>query len=275
MSLVSMNEILPAARKAGRAIGAFNAANYETAVAIIKAAEAEKSPVILQLYSRLFGNGKAEALGGLLIRLAEKCSQPVAVHMDHGESIEQVRNALSWGYTSVMRDGSRLPFAENVAVTSEAVALAHAVGASAEGEIGHVAMGDATALSDVEETCQFAAATKVDALAVSIGTAHGYYKQTPKLDLELCRQISERLPGLPLVLHGGTGTPIEDVQKAIALGITKINVATEFQHTFLKAVQADLEAANGNFIPVDKFMDAPIERCAEHLRKLIRAFALR
>lgn len=275
MSLVSMNEILPAARKASRAIGAFNAANYETAVAIIKAAEAEKSPVILQLYSRLFANGKAEALGGLLIRLAEKCSQPVAVHMDHGESLEQVRNALSWGYTSVMLDGSRLPFAENVAITSEAVALAHAAGASAEGEIGHVAMGDATALSDVEETCRFAAATKVDALAVSIGTAHGYYKQTPKLDLERCRQIGERLPGLPLVLHGGTGTPLEDVQKAIALGITKINVATEFQHTFLKAVQAGLEAANGNFIPVDKFMDAPIERCTEHLRGLIRAFALR
>jgi ketose-bisphosphate aldolase len=270
-----MNEILPAARKAGRAIGAFNAANYETAVAIIKAAEAEKSPVILQIYSRLFANGKAEALGGLLIRLAEKCSQPVAVHMDHGESLEQVRNALSWGYNSIMLDGSRLPFAENVALTSEAVALAHAAGASAEGEIGHVAMGDETALSDVEETCQFAAATKVDALAVSIGTAHGYYKQTPKLDLELCRQIGERLPKLPLVLHGGTGTPIADVQKAITLGITKINVATEFQHTFLKAVQADLEAAAGKFIPIDKFMDAPIERCTEHLRKLIRAFALR
>lgn len=275
MPLVSMNEILPAARKAGRAIGAFNAANYETAVAIIKAAEAEKSPVILQIYSRLFANGKAEALGGLLIRLAEKCSQPVAVHMDHGESLEQVRNALNWGYNSIMLDGSRLPFAENVALTSEAVALAHAAGASAEGEIGHVAMGDETALSDVEETCQFAAATKVDALAVSIGTAHGYYKQTPKLDLELCRQIGERLPKLPLVLHGGTGTPIADVQKAIALGITKINVATEFQHTFLKAVQADLEAAAGKFIPIDKFMDAPIERCTEHLRKLIRAFALR
>ena len=275
MPLVSMNEILPAARKAGRAIGAFNAANYETAVAIIKAAEAEKSPVILQIYSRLFANGKAEALGGLLIRLAEKCSQPVAVHMDHGESLEQVRNALSWGYNSIMLDGSRLPFAENVALTSEAVALAHAAGASAEGEIGHVAMGDETALSDVEETCQFAAATQVDALAVSIGTAHGYYKQTPKLDLELCRQIGERLPKLPLVLHGGTGTPIADVQKAITLGITKINVATEFQHTFLKAVQADLEAAAGKFIPIDKFMDAPIERCTEHLRKLIRAFALR
>lgn len=275
MPLVTMNEILPAARKAGRAIGAFNAANYETALAIIKAAEAEKSPVILQLYSRLFANGKAEALGGLLLRLAEKCSQPVAVHMDHGENLEQVRNALSWGYNSVMLDGSRLPYAENVAVTREAVKLAHAVGASAEGEIGHVAMGDASSLSDVEESYRFAKETGVDALAVSIGTAHGYYKEPPKLDLELCRKIGERLPTLPLVLHGGTGTPIEEVQKAIALGITKINVATEFQHSFLKAVQAGLDAAQGAFIPVDRFMDEPVAICSEHLRKLIRAFALR
>ncbi len=191
-----------------------------------------------------------------------------------GADLDQWATALDRPTDAVFFETPSNPMQELVDIRAVSD-LAHAVGASAEGEIGHVAMGDATALSDVEETCRFAAATKVDALAVSIGTAHGYYKQTPKLDLELCRQISERLPGLPLVLHGGTGTPIEDVQKAIALGITKINVATEFQHTFLKAVQADLEAANGNFIPVDKFMDAPIERCAEHLRKLIRAFALR
>jgi len=274
MPLVTMNEILPAARRAGRAVGAFNAANYETAVAVIQAAEAEKSPVILQLYSRLFGNGKAEALGGLLIRLAQKCSQPVALHLDHGENLEQVRNALDWGYTSIMLDGSRLPLAENAAVTAEAVRLAHAAGASAEGEIGHVAMGDDTALTDVEHACQFAAETGVDALAISIGTAHGYYPSTPKLDLERCRQIGERLPGLPLVLHGGTGTPLDEVQKAIACGIAKINVATEFQHAFLKAVQADLAAAEGKFTPIDKFMDGPTAVCVEHLRRLIRAFAL-
>ena len=275
MSLVTMNDILPAARRAGRAIGAFNAANYETAVAVIQAAEAEKSPVILQLYSRLFGNGKAEALGGLLIRLAQKCSQPVALHLDHGENLEQVRNALDWGYTSIMLDGSRLPDADNIAATAAAVRLAHAAGASAEGEIGHVAMGDATALTEVESACQFAAETGVDALAISIGTAHGYYQTAPKLDLERCRQIGERLPGLPLVLHGGTGTPLADVQRAIANGITKINVATEFQHCFLKNVQAGLDALNGNFTPIDKFMDGPIAACVEHLRGLIRAFALR
>ena len=141
MPLVTMNEILPAARRAGKAIGAFNAANYETAVAVIQAAEAEKSPVILQVYSRMFGNGKAEALGGLLIRLAQKCSQPVALHLDHGENLEQVRNALDWGYNSIMLDGSRLPYADNVAAT--AAAGPHALRRGrAEGEGGGAALAD-------------------------------------------------------------------------------------------------------------------------------------
>lgn len=275
MPLVSMNEILPEARRQGIAIGAFNAANYETAVAVVKAAEAEQSPVILQLYSRLFANGKANALGGLLIRLAQNCSQKVAIHLDHGESLEQVNNALAWGYTSVMLDGSRLPFDENVAVTAEAVRRAHTANASCEGEIGHVAMGDETALTVPDEALDFAKKTGVDALAVSIGTVHGYYKAQPKLDIERCREIGQALPGLPLVLHGGTGTPIDDIQKAIPCGIAKINVATEFQHCFLKALHADLVEADGKFTPVDKFMDHATEACTEHLRRLIRAFALK
>lgn len=275
MAIVTMKEILQDARRRGIALGAFNAANYETACAIVQAAELEESPVILQVYSRMFGNGKAEALGGLLIRLAEKCPQKVALHLDHGENLEQVRNALEWGYTSVMLDGSRLPFNENVALTKQAATLAHQAKATCEGEIGHVAMADETELTDPEEARKFAELTGVDALAVSIGTVHGYYKAEPKLDIGRCREIGQALPNMPLVLHGGTGTPISEVQKVIPLGIAKINVATEFQHCFLKAVQADLEAAAGKFIPIDKFMDAPTAACVEHLRKLIRAFALK
>lgn len=272
---VTLNEILPDARRAGIGIGAFNATNFETAIAVIKAAEAEKSPVILQIFQRMFANNKAKYLAGTLIRLAEDCSQPVALHLDHGADISQVENALKWGYTSVMLDGSRLPFDENAAITAKATQLAHAASAACEGEIGHVAMGDDTALTIVEEAVRFAQTTGVDALAVSIGTAHGYYKAKPKLDLERCAAIGKALPTMPLVLHGGTGTPIADIQKAITLGITKINIATEFQHCFLKAVQAGLQELNGNFVPIDKFMDAPTDACVEHLRKLIRAFALK
>lgn len=275
MSLVTMNEILPAARRAGIGIGAFNAANFETAMAVIQAAEEEQSPVILQLYSRMFANGKACFLAGTLISLAESCSQAVALHLDHGSDLKQVKDALSWGYTSVMLDGSNLSYSENVAVTAEAVRLAHEAGATCEGEIGHVAMGDQTALTDVDEACNFAKETGVDALAVSIGTAHGYYKAEPKLDFDRCGEIGRSMPELPLVLHGGTGTPLADVQKVIALGITKINIATEFQHCFLKAVHGALNEADGKFTPVDKFMDGPTEACVQHIRRLIRVFALK
>jgi len=273
MSIVTLRELLPSARAQKRAVGAFNIANYETARAVILAAEHEKSPVIIQLYMRLFNSDKAYDLAGSLIRMAERCSQPVALHLDHGESVEQVENALKWGYTSVMFDGSRLPYEENVKLTRRSAELAHAAGASVEGEIGHVAMGDETALTEPEEAEAFAAATGVDALAVSIGTAHGYYKNEPKLDIDRCRAIAERLPDVPLVLHGGSGTPLDQVRKAIENGIAKINVATEFQDTFLKSTERELAALNGKFVPVDKFMDPITEDCAAHIARLIRFFA--
>lgn len=273
MSLVTMRELLPAARKQKRAVGAFNIANYETARAVILASEREQSPVIIQLYMRLFNSDKAYDLAGALIRMAERCNQPVALHLDHGESLEQVERALKWGYTSVMLDGSRLPYAENVRQTRLAADKAHAAGASAEGEIGHVAMGDETALTDPDEAAAFAAASGVDALAVSIGTAHGYYKSEPKLDIDRCRAIAERLPDVPLVLHGGSGTPLDQVRRAIENGIAKINVATEFQHTFLTATNAELAKLDGKFVPVDKFMDPVTEECAAHIARLIRFFS--
>ncbi|MBR0458437.1 MAG: class II fructose-bisphosphate aldolase [Victivallales bacterium] len=270
-----MKDILPAAHKARIGSGAFNAANFETAMAIIQAAEEEKSPVILQLYMRMFDSNKAKWLGGALIRMAKDCSQPVALHLDHGKSLEQVKHALEWGYTSVMLDGSNLPFDENVAITAEAARLAHAAGASCEGEIGHVAMGDQTAYTDPDEAAKFAAATGVDALAVSIGTVHGYYKAAPLIRADLCANIAAKIPDLPLVLHGGTGTPMADVQKVIREGITKINIATQFQDCYLPAMEAELKKLNGAFLPVDKFMDPPTDACVAHIRKLIRQFALK
>ena len=135
-----MKEILPQARKEKRAVGAFNIANYETAAAVLKAAEAEKSPVIIQLYNRLFNSNKAYDLAGMLIRLAHRSSQPVALHLDHGDNVGQVKDALAWGYTSVMYDGSRLPFDENVRITRFCVDYAKSFGASVEAEIGHVAL---------------------------------------------------------------------------------------------------------------------------------------
>jgi fructose-bisphosphate aldolase class II len=273
MALVTMREILPEARKQKRAVGGFNIANYETARAVVMAAEQEKSPVVIQLYMRMFHSEKACDLAGALLRMIKRANQPIALHLDHGESIGQVRNAISWGYTSVMFDGSNLPFDENIKRTKQAADYAGANGASCEGEIGHVAMGDETALTEPDEAYEFAVATGVDALAVSIGTAHGYYKSEPRLDIERCRAIAGRLPDVPLVLHGGSGTPPAEVRKVIQCGVAKINVATEFQDTFLKATRAKLNGLDGKFVPIDKFMDPVTDECAAHVSRLIRFFA--
>lgn len=271
--LVNMKEMLTAARKARKAVGAFNTANYELSRAILKAAEAENEPVIIQLYMRLFDSEKAYDLCGMLQRLATRAKVPVALHLDHGATIKQAKDALAWGYTSVMYDGSRDPFEKNAQDTAFVAQYAHAVGATCEGEIGHVAQGDETALTDVEEAAKFAAATGVDALAVSIGTAHGYYKAAPKIDVDRCRAIAAALPDTPLVLHGGSGTPLGDVRKVIEAGVAKVNIATEFMDTYLKATRQELNALDGKFVPVDKFYDPVVDACAAHVQRLIRFFA--
>lgn len=273
MALVTMKEMLIAARKEKRAVGAFNAGNYETARAILMAAEKENQPVIIQLYNRLFDSEKAYDLAGTLLRLAHRAKVPVALHLDHGATIQQVKDALAWGYTSVMYDGSRLPFEENVKNTAFCSQYAKSFGASVEGEIGHVAQGDETALTQVEEAVEFARLTQVDALAVSIGTAHGYYKSEPKLDIERCQAIADALPEVPLVLHGGSGTPLADVRKSIEAGIAKINIATEYMDTYLKSSRKELEKLDGKFIPVDKYFDPIVDECAAHAARLIRFFA--
>ena len=273
MPLVNMQEMLLSARKAKHAVGAFNVANYETALAVFKAAEAEKEPVIVQLYMRLFDTGKARDLAPTLRGLAERAAVPVALHLDHGSTEKQAADALAWGYTSVMFDGSRLPFDENAARTKAVADAAHAAGATCEGEIGHVAMGDETALTEPDEAAAFAKASGVDALAVSIGTAHGDYKAEPKLDIPRCAAIAEALPGVPLVLHGGSGTPLADVRRAIESGIAKVNIATEFLDTYIKTTLKVFGDLNGGFVPPDKLADPIVDACAAHVARLIRFFA--
>ena len=271
--LTNMKEMLCEARGAKRAVGAFNVANYETALAVFRAAEAEREPVIVQLYMRLFDTGKARDLAPTLRGLAERATVPVALHLDHGATEKQASDALAWGYTSVMFDGSRLPFDENAARTKAVADAAHAAGATCEGEIGHVAMGDETALTEPDEAAAFATASGVDALAVSIGTAHGYYKAEPKLDIPRCAAIAEALPGVPLVLHGGSGTPLADVRRAIESGIAKVNIATEFLDTYIKATLKVFGDLNGGFVPPDKLADPIVDACAAHVSRLIRFFA--
>ena len=273
MSLVNIKEMLSAARKAKKAVGAFNITNYETAAAVLKAAEAENEPVIIQLYMRLFDTGKAYDLCGMLQRLAFRGKVPVALHLDHGNTVREATDALAWGYTSVMYDGSRSSYEENVKWTKHVADYAHALGATCEGEIGHVAVGDETALTDVAEAASFAKATGVDALAVSIGTVHGFYKAEPKLDIARCAAIAAELPDVPLVLHGGSGTPLADVRKSVEAGVAKINIATEFLDGYIKSTLKVFGDLNGAFVPPDKLADPIIDACAAHVQRLIRFFA--
>jgi len=271
MPLVTMNEILPIARKERRAVGAFNVANFETVMTVIHAAEEEQSPVIVQVYERLFGNPGIRPLSAMILAAAEDAAVPVAVHLDHGASIDQVARAIRYGYTSVMFDGSKLEFEENVRLSRQVAELAHAVGASAEAEIGHVPMNaqDDIPLSDPDEAVEFAERTGVDVLAVSIGTRHGFYKSEPKIDVDRCRRIAERLP-IPMVLHGGSGTPMDKVREVIQCGVAKVNIATEFQHRFIELVGRAAAEKGDSFLPVDRFMGPPLDELTAFVRERIR-----
>ena len=271
--LVTLKEILPEARRKKRAVGAFNVANYEAALGVIKAAEREKLPAIIQIFQRLFLSEKGSDLAGTLLRMANRCTQPIVVHLDHGGSLEIVCASLAAGCSSAMFDGSMLAFEKNVELTKRAADYSHMLGASCEGEIGHVAMGDENAITSVEEAVGFYSSTGVDALAVSIGTVHGFYKSKPKIDVARCADISAALPDVPLFLHGGTGTPPEDLRSVIENGVSKINIATEFMDTFLKSTRRELDALDGKFLPIDKFMDPVIDDCAAHAARLMRFFA--
>jgi len=273
MSLVTAKEILVPARREGRAIGAFNIANFETGVAVVEAAEAEKRPVIIQVYQRLMGGHHIDALAAMMLCLAKNSSVPVAIHLDHGASLDQVKLALELGFTSVMFDGSVLPIEENIKQTREAVKMAAKRGASVEAEIGHVPLSGEKdiPLPTPEEVADFVAKTGVDSLAVAVGTVHGYYKGEPKIDLELGRKAGKAV-SIPLVLHGGSGTPEATVRSLVKSGFAKVNVATEFQHAFQKRLTADLEALQGKFLPADKLMIAPTEEAAAFLRKMIKLF---
>ena len=271
--LVTLNDILPAARREKRAVGAFNIGNYETAIAIVRAAEELQLPVIVQVFSRLVDHGHAGPLGALVRHLAEKATVPVVLHLDHGSSLEQVRIALDAGFTSVMLDASKLPYAENVALVKEAVRLAHAAGATAEGEIGHVPMNGSTmAVSDPEETLHFYEETQVDALAVSIGTVHGFYKAEPNIRVDLCAKLAEMIP-VPLVLHGGSGTPREKVRAVIRNGIAKINVATEYLYEFQMATKERVNECGDKFVSTDILMAPVVDRCYEFIRDDLAFFA--
>lgn len=247
MRLVSMKEMLNTAKDQGYAVGQFNVNNLEYAQAILEAAEEEQSPVILGV-----SEGAARYMGGykVAVKMAEALMEeygttvPVAMHLDHGSSFAACAEAIHAGFPSVMIDGSHLPLEENIALTKKVVELAHLHGVSVEAELGRIGgqeddlvVDDAEAMYAIPSECeQLVAETKVDCFAPALGSVHGPYKGEPNLGFDRMEEIMH-LTNVPLVLHGGTGIPTKDIQRAISLGTAKINVNTENQIAQAKKVR--------------------------------------
>lgn len=231
MALVKMKELLLQAKEENRAVGAFSVGNLEMVKGAVKAAEDYNTPIILQIAEVRLPHSPLVLMGPMMVEAAKKSSVPIAVHLDHGKSLEVLSQALAYGFTSIMMDGSTLPFEENIEMTLQAVDLAKKYGATVEAELGLVG-GSEDGKTDEGIRCTnpqdakvFLERTGVDALAVAIGNAHGNYPVAPRLAFDVLEAI-DKITSVPLVLHGGTGITPEDFRKAISLGIRKINIAT-------------------------------------------------
>ncbi|MBR3564060.1 MAG: class II fructose-bisphosphate aldolase [Clostridia bacterium] len=232
------------AHMGGYAVPAFNAEDLEMVQGILEACEEMRSPVIIQTTPSTLKHFHTYEASALVRKLAERTDIPVSLHLDHGSSLDLVREALDEGYNSVMIDGSALSLRDNTALTKEAVSIAAPYGATVEGELGTIGGKEETSnvisYTDPDEAVLFAEETGVHMFAAAIGTVHGFYKGLPKLNFGLLREIRERID-VPLVLHGGSGIPDDMVKKTIELGIAKVNIATELRFEATKAVREALK----------------------------------
>lgn len=259
MGIESVKNLLGAAQKANTSIIAFDALDYETVYACIKGAEAARRPVILMLYPAMNKIISFRAYAGLVRALAQDASVPVALHLDHCSDLDTILAAIHAGFTSVMADGSALPFEENVAFTKSVVEVAKAFEVDVEGELGHVgqvaagyAYNDKNTFTVPEEAALFAEKTGVTSLAVAFGSCHGAYKEPPNLDLEWLQRI-DAATQIPLVLHGGSGIPTDQLEKAFRLGINKFNVATEYITLYEGLLHKYYTEKFGTCSPFEKF----------------------
>ena len=282
MAFVTTKEMLKEAQKGRYAVGAFNANNMEIIQAIIETAEEEKAPVILQASQGAIKYAGLESIVAMVKVMAEKVNIPVALHLDHGTDYYQNIKCLRAGFTSLMYDGSQLPFDENVEMTKKVVEMAHACKIPVEAELGQIGkMGDSdepgVALERVkesmavpEEAVKFAELTEIDFLAAAVGTIHGCRTPFAKLDIPRIEKIRE-LTGVPLVLHGASGVNDEEIEKGIAAGICKINIDTRIRMVFTKKMKEIIEE-NPNQIDPRKILGPAKEAAKEIIRDRMRIF---
>lgn len=262
MSLVTMKEVLKESIVKKYAVGAFDTMDRVFTEAILNAAEKKGVPVILMVVPPCLEGPDAENFMSYVVGRCKSCTVPVALHPDHSPSYELCMKGIHLGCTSVMFDGSSLPYEENVAITKKVIEAAHACGVTVEAEIGHVAghegnmldgnVADENAFTTVEEAAKFYEDTGVDYAAVAIGTVHGVYKGTPHLDLERLQAIRDALP-IPVVIHGGSGLVEQDYKDMVEHGANKINFFTAMTLAAADAVKALVEK-NGKYTMTDIVM---------------------
>ena len=236
--LVNLKDMLQNAQKNNYAVGLFNTTDTDAIEGAIAAAEELRSPIMLGTAEVLLPYGELQLIGPAMINMAKKASVPVAIHYDHGLTYERCVEALELGFSSVMYDCSTVSYEENVKKVREMAKIAHSFGATIEGELGHVGDNEGSAegnshledpskyYTDPQMAKDFVTETDIDALAIAIGTAHGAYTYTPKLDIERLKEIRNEID-TPLVLHGGSGLSDNDFKNCINGGITKINIFTD------------------------------------------------
>lgn len=278
MPLVTSKELLQRAFEEHYAIGAFNANNMEQIQAIVEAAQEERAPVILQVSQGAIRYAGLEMAAGMVKIIASQVDIPVVLHLDHGTSFEQNMLCLRAGFTSLMFDGSKLPFEENVAITRKVCEVAHAVGIPVEAELGQVLQvtDNVTpedvekAMTDPDQAAEFIRLTGADSLAVAIGSIHAMRSQEATLDIDRLKAIRKKV-NVPLVLHGSSGVKNESLLEAIENGISKINVATYLNQAFMRGLREGLEKMPDEVAP-RKVLAISREYVKEAVREKIRLF---
>lgn len=285
--LVTLNEVMKIAEEREIAIGSFNTPNLESLEAIISAAEELDLPVIIQFAQCHEPWIPLSLIGPIMVKAAKRAAVPVCVHLDHGETLEYLQQALEIGFTGIMYDGSTLSYEENLANTKQAVAMAKKTGASVEAELGSMGRresgaGDDTGAddetkiyTDPDQAAVFVKETGIDALACSFGTTHGIYLAEPKLDFDVVKNVRAKTDQIPVVMHGGSGVSREDYKKAIKAGTRKINYFTYMDKAGGNAAAAYVESVkDGEPLFFSSVFMAAREAMKENVKEAMKMFAL-
>lgn len=276
MSRSDLTTVLAEASAAGRAVAAFNVIQLEHAEAYAAAAERSDLPVVMQISENCVRyHGSLAPIAAATLAIADACSQPVVVHLDHAEDVSLVEQAVRLGLTSVMFDGSKLPDDENRSVTRRVVGLCRGAGVSVEAELGEVGGKDGVhapgVRTDPADAAQFVADTGVDALAVAVGSSHAMTDRTAELDTDLIAALHDSVP-VPLVLHGSSGVPDDGLVAAVRAGMTKVNIATHLNQVFTRAMTERLESAPT--VDTRKYLGAARDAVTDEAARLMRLLAL-